>query len=381
MTLLHSARLVLPIGVLDNGWLATSGGRIAAFGGPDAARPAGHDEFDLSGRWLLPGFVDLHVHGGGGGSFGAASAEQARAAVALHRTRGTTTLLASLMTAPLAEMAQAADVLADLADEGAVAGIHAEGPFLAAARCGAQDPASMLAPDPEALGQLVQAARGHLRVVTVAPELPGALTLIRRIVEDGMVAAVGHTDATFSEAVAGLEAGARLATHLFNGMRGLHHRDPGPVVALMEHPDVVVELIADGAHLDPAVTRMVFRHCGAGRVALVSDATAAAGMADGSYPLGSRTVQVRAGVARLAGTDIVAGSTVTLDAVLRRTVAAGVPVHDAVTALSATPAQLLGIGNRVGALLPGLAANLVVLGPGLDVHGVMTAGTWHREPL
>jgi len=384
MSVLHSARLVLPSGVVEDGWIAVTHERITAVGSGAAGRPPrseGHEEIDLGGRWVVPGFVDLHVHGGGGKSLTSGDPDEALGALALHRTHGTTTTLASLLTAPIADIVRGAEVLADLADDGHIAGIHLEGPFLSHIRCGAQDPASLLAPDPAALDRMLAAGRGHVRQVTIAPELPGAIELIKRVVDAGAVAAIGHTDATYDQTLAGLEAGARLATHLFNGMRGVHHREPGPVAALLEHPETVVELVADGVHLHDAVTAMVFRHVGPERVAMITDAMAAAGARDGTYPLGPQMVHVQNGVALLEGTQAIAGSTLTLDSALRRVVSAGVAIVDAVAALSATPARVLGLADEVGALVPGLTANLLVLDADLAVEGIMVDGDWERKPL
>jgi N-acetylglucosamine-6-phosphate deacetylase len=384
MSVLHSARLVLPSGVVEDGWIAVTHERITAVGTGAAGRPPrseGHEEIDLGGHWVVPGFVDLHVHGGGGNSLTAGDPDEALGALALHRAHGTTTTLASLLTAPIADIVRGAEVLADLADDGHIAGIHLEGPFLSHIRCGAQDPASLLAPDPAALDRMLAAGRGHVRQVTIAPELPGAIDLIKRVVDAGAVAAIGHTDATYDQTLAGLEAGARLATHLFNGMRGVHHREPGPVAALLEHPETVVELVADGVHLHDAVTAMVFRHVGPERVAMITDAMAAAGARDGTYPLGPQMVHVQNGVALLEGTQAIAGSTLTLDSALRRVVSAGVPIVDAVAALSATPARVLGLADEVGALVPGLAANLLILDADLAVEGIMVDGDWERKPL
>jgi N-acetylglucosamine-6-phosphate deacetylase len=383
MSVLHSARLVLPTGVVEDGWIAVTHGRITAVGTGATARPPredGHEEIDLGGRWVVPGFIDLHVHGGGGKSLTSGDPDEALGALALHRAHGTTTTLASLLTAPLPDIVRGAQTLADLADDGHIAGIHLEGPFLSHIRCGAQDPASLLAPDPAALETMLTAARGHVRQVTIAPELPGAVDLIKRIVDAGAVAAIGHTDATYVQTLAGLEAGARLATHLFNGMRGVHHREPGPVAALLEHPDAVVELVADGVHLHDAVTAMVFRHVGSGRVAMITDAMAAAGARDGTYALGPQMVHVQNGVALLEGTQAIAGSTLTLDSALRRVVNAGVPMVDAVAALTSTPARVLGLSGEVGSLCTGLVANLLVLDADLAVEGIMVDGDWERKP-
>jgi N-acetylglucosamine-6-phosphate deacetylase len=382
--LLAGGRVVTPGGVLSPGWIRLAGGLIDTVGAGESPepQPAGLPVTDLRGRWVLPGFVDMHVHGGGGTSFTEGSADDARSAAEFHRRHGSTTIVASLVTAPLAELEVRAAMLAALARDGVLAGIHLEGPFLAAARCGAQDPRHMIAPDTGAFSSLHAAAEGQLRVITLAPELPGATGLIEAAAGAGVIAAVGHTDATADVTAAAVDAGATHATHLFNGMRPLHHREPGPVGALLDRDEVTCEVIADGVHLHDTAVRLVARAAGPGRLVLVTDAMAAAGMADGSYPLGSLRVEVAGGVARLAGDDgpgAIAGSTATMAGVVRRAVAAGLPVTEVAAAASTTPARILGLGDRTGALRPGLAADLVVCDEDFRLHAVMRHGEWVGE--
>jgi N-acetylglucosamine-6-phosphate deacetylase len=380
--LLAGGRVVTPDGVLDPGWILVTGGLIAAIGPGDGREQIapGLPVAELSGRWVLPGFVDLHVHGGGGSSFTQGTADDARAAAAFHRVHGSTSLLASLVTAPLAELEARAALLADLADEGVIAGLHLEGPFLSAARCGAQDPRHMLAPDVAVFERLHAAARGHLRVITVAPELPGAAEVIRAAARSGVTAAVGHTDATAEATSAAVDAGATHATHLFNGMRPWHHREPGPAGALLDRDEVTCEIVADGVHLHDMTVRLAARTAGPGRLVLITDAMAAAGMRDGRYRLGFREVDVAGGVARLVGETgapgAIAGSTATMAIVVRNAVAAGVPVPEVAAAASTTPARVLGLGERTGALRPGLAADLVVCDDEFGLDRVMRHGRW-----
>ena len=381
---LAGARVVTPDGVLSPGWIRLAGDLIEAVGAGEA-RP-GLAVIDLHGQWVLPGFVDMHVHGGGGASFTAGSADDARRAVEFHRGHGTTSVVASLVTAPLAELETRAAMLAGLAAEGVIAGLHLEGPFLSAARCGAQDPRHMIAPDVAVFERLRAAAAGHLKVITIAPELPGATEVIKAAARAGLTVAVGHTDATAAMASAAVDAGATHATHLFNGMRPLHHREPGAVGALLDRDEVTCEVIADGVHLHDTIVRLVARAIGPGRLVLITDAMAAAGMPDGSYRLGSMRVDVAGGVARLAGDTqrapnagrpgAIAGSTATMATVFRRAVAAGLPVTDAATATSTTPAHVLGLDDRVGALRPGRYADLVVLDEELRLRAVMRRGQW-----
>jgi N-acetylglucosamine-6-phosphate deacetylase len=404
-TLLARGRVVTPDGVLSPGWIRLAGDLIDAVGPgePPERQPAGLTITDLRGQWVLPGFVDMHVHGGGGTSFTAGPADDARRAAGFHRRHGTTTIVASLVTAPLADLEARAAMLAGLAREGVIAGIHLEGPFLSAIRCGAQDPRHMIAPDIAAFGRLHAAAAGQLRVITVAPELPGAIALIKAAAQAGVIAAVGHTDASADVTSAAVDAGASHATHLFNGMRPLHHREPGPVGALLDRAEVSCEVIADGVHLHDTAIRLVARASGPARLVLVTDAMAAAGMPDGSYQLGSMRVDVEGGVARLAAGDnesrtvratapatgpspgpagAIAGSTATMASVVRHAIAAGLPVTDVAAAASTTPARVLGLGDRTGALRPGLAADLVVCDEDFGLRAVMRHGEWlDSEPL
>jgi N-acetylglucosamine-6-phosphate deacetylase len=376
MTVLGNARVVTPGGVLDHGWVSVDddGGRIDGIGAGDP--PTGTDVTDLGGAWLLPGFIDLHVHGGGGHDV-TASPEDMAAAVAFHRSHGTTRTLVSLVTAPLDALAEQLGWVANLAaagpsPHGHVVGAHLEGPFLSQVRCGAQNPAYLLGPDRVAFAALAEAARGTLRSVTVAPELPGALDLIADVLGCGAVAAVGHSDATYAEARAAIDAGATLATHLFNGMRPLHHREPGVIAAALE-AELASELINDGVHVHPVITTLVARV--PERLVLVTDAIEAAGIGDGDYLLGGQPVTVRDGQARLTSDGSLAGSTLTMDVALRRAVrASGLSIVAASAAASGNPARVLGIDDRCGSIARGRDADLVVLDDDLRLVQVIAGG-------
>jgi N-acetylglucosamine-6-phosphate deacetylase len=372
---LAGGRILTPGGVLSPGWIRLAGRVIDAAG---AGTAPDQPEVDLRGQWVFPGFIDLHVHGGGGASFTEGQEDDARMVAEFHHARGTTNLLASLVTAPLAELEARSAMLAGLADEGVIAGLHLEGPFLSPAQRGAQDPRHMLAPDVAVFERLHAAARGHLRVITLAPELPGAAAVIEAATRSGVTVAVGHTDATAEVTVAAIDAGATHATHLFNGMRPPHHREPGAVGALLDRAGVTCELIADGVHLHDMVVRLAARLAGPGRLVLVSDAMSAAGMPEGSYHLGSLRVTVAGGVARLTDDPgrAIAGSTATLASVVRHAVAAGLPVPDVAAAASAVPARVLGLGDRTGALTPGRAADLVICDDDFRPRAVMRQGEW-----
>lgn len=379
-TVLTGARTVLPDGVVENGRVTVDGTRITA-AGTAAGSADGAESVDLSGYWLLPGFVDMHVHGGGGASFSSATAEESLRVLQTHRAHGTTTTVASTVTGEPDDLARQAGALSELVEQGDLAGLHFEGPFIAPGRCGAHDPALLRDPEPAEVRKLLDAARGTAVMMTLAPELPGGLDSVRLLADHGVLPAVGHTDSSYDQTMAAVEAGARVATHLFNAMPPLGHRSPGPVAALLEDERVTVELINDGTHLHRAALGLAFRAAGAGRVAFVTDAMGAAGMGDGRYPLGPLEVEVTDGVARLVDGGAIAGSTLTLDHALRRAVTVDMlPVEDAVRALSVNPARLLGVDDRVGGLAPGKDADLVVMDAEFRTAGVMRKGTWEVEP-
>jgi N-acetylglucosamine-6-phosphate deacetylase len=375
--LISGGRVAAPGGLSDPGWLLVENGLISALGEGDAPDVPAATVTDAAGHWVVPGFVDIHCHGGGGAAFTSTDAEKVRQAVAAHTAHGTTTMLASLVTRPVPELVEQVAALTDLVQEGLVAGIHLEGPFLSAARCGAHDPLLLRPPDAVSVDALLSAGRGTIRMVTVAPELDGAVPAVKRLVDAGVIAAIGHTDALADDVVPAVDAGATVATHLFNGMRPLHHREPGPIGVLLDDERVTVELICDLVHLHPTIVRLAARHAGAGRTVLITDAIAAAAAGDGTYDIGGLEVDVTDGVPTLAGGGSLAGSTLTMDAAFRNLVrSCGLGVLDAVAAASTRPAELLGLGDVTGRLAPGFAADVVLLDDALCPVSVMRRGEW-----
>lgn len=335
---------------------------------------------DASGWVALPAMIDLHVHGGGGHDM-SASPESLCEALAFHHRHGVKATLVSLVTAAIPDLCRQLSWVAEAVEEGVpegrVLGAHLEGPFLSQVRCGAQNPRFLQLPDPRTFDLLLTASRGTLRMVTVAPELPGALDLIDQAVAAGVVVAVGHTDATYDQTIAAIDRGATAATHLFNGMRPAHHREPGPALAALER-GLVCELINDGEHLHPATARLARDRA---RPALITDAIAAAGMDDGDYRLGGQDVVVAWGRATLAASDgspgSLAGSTLTLDRAASRALRDGWSPEQVARATSSTPATLLGIDELAGTIAPGHAAEAVLFSmTDGAVQGYLRAGHW-----
>ncbi|MFB7357889.1 N-acetylglucosamine-6-phosphate deacetylase [Streptomyces gardneri] len=372
---LAGAHVVLPTGIVENGRVIVDGERITG------SAPEGAPAIDLTGHWLVPGFVDMHNHGGGGASFTSGTVEDVLTGVHTHRLHGTTTVVASFVTGEMDFLTQRAGLLSELAEQGEIAGLHFEGPFISPCRKGAHDETLLRDPDPAEVRKLIDAGRGQAKMVTLATELPGGIDSVRLLAEHGVIAAIGHTDATYEQTVAAIDAGATVATHLYNAMPALGHRTPGPIAALLEDERITVELINDGTHLHPAALELAFHHAGPERVAFITDAMDAAGFGDGSYMLGPLAVEVKDSVARLVEGGSIAGSTLTLDRAFKRAVTIdGLPVESVVQAISANPARLLGVYDRVGSLEPGKDADIVVLDAEFRLKGVMRKGKWIVDP-
>ena len=369
------AHVVAPEGVLRNGWLSIRDGRIHSIGKGDRPQGILHDVRHFGGVWIVPGFVDLHCHGGGGGSFLDGDLDEARTAAEFHRRNGTTSLIASLISSPHEHLVRSARSLSRLAQEdGTVVGIHLEGPYLSPGHCGAHDPRHLRAPSSKEMTELLRAANGALRQMTIAPELPGALELLDQLIEAGVRGAVGHTSATAEQTRAALDRGACLATHLCNAMPGIHHRNGGPVVAIANDERVFVELINDGVHLDTTVVQFLVKSLGAHRVCMITDAISAAGQPDGRHRLGNREVELRNGVVRLTTPEApLAGSALTMARAFANTAAITGSLVSAARMCSTTPSHVLGLRDR-GALVRNRRADLVVLSNALEVMEVWQQG-------
>lgn len=373
-----------------DGVIAVDGDRIS-YAGPASEFPGAEGPANTADRILLPGLVDLHCHGALGSDFSEGYVDGAQSAARYLHSRGTTTLLASLVTASPENLLRNLKTLRTLAEEGLIAGSHLEGPFLAAGQCGAHDPTLLLEPDLDLLASLLAAAGPSLTSITLAAELPGAAGLVDLLTQHGVIPSLGHTTASnaaaadfLAQAADGLARSSAPAgrvrptvTHLFNAMPSLHHRSPGPVSASLGAAlagKAVVELIADGVHLAPETVKLVFDLVGAENIALVTDSMAATGLQDGQYRLGTLAVTVRQGVARVDSSGAIAGGTATLLDVVRTAVAAGVPLQQAVMSATAIPAEVLGRSAHVGDLRPGMLADVVVVDQDLNLDSVLRWG-------
>lgn len=377
--LIIGGRIIAAERTYSQGWVLVAGGRIAAVGDgePPAGVRAGAALLDAQGLTVSPGFIDLHVHGGGGGDPLSGAADGILTMARFHAAHGTTGLLATTGALPRDQIVEAIRRASDAVsspDGASILGVHLEGPYLSQRYRGAQPEEFIRAPSLFELEQLLNVCHGLVRLVTIAPELPGALAAIAWLCERGVRAAIGHTDATYAEVEQAVAAGARHAAHAFNAMRGLHHREPGAVGAVLLDERITAELIMDGVHVRPEVARLLVQMKGPGSVCLITDAVPAAGSPDGRGSLFGRPVRIAGGAARLPDGSL-AGSTLTMDrAVANLVTYVGVPLEDAIRMASLTPARALGLDDRKGTLAPGKDADLVLLGDDLMARATLVGG-------
>lgn len=383
--LITRVRLAAPEGVIEDGWIKLSGGRIEALGAMRGGLPEGlPDEqadiqIDGRGGWVLPGFIDIHVHGGFGHDFMDADKEGLDAITRFHARHGTTAMLATTVTAPKDALdGVLSRVKAYIQAETGYAqllGVHLEGPFISAKYPGAQNPAHIAKPDPAWLDDWLSRFPGLIKMQTLAPETESALAYIRKLNEAGIVAACGHTDASYDQLSEAAECGLRHAVHTFNAMRPVHHREPGTVGAVLTDDRITAEVIADGHHVHPACIRLLARTKGSDRLVLITDAMSAAGLGNGDYQLGGLDVTVKDGVARLKDGDSLAGSTLTMIDAFRFAVRnAGIGVAEASRMASANPARVISAAHETGSLKAGMRADVLLLDEDLKLDGVWIGG-------
>ncbi len=361
--------------MLRPAYVVVRDGRIAAVGQGEPPPAAPGERLGLTAGMLVPGFVDLQVNGYYGVEFQAVDAAGWAAVAARLPETGTTAFLPTFITAPVTELAgalrSAEKIIAGLRGGARVAGVHLEGPFLAAARRGAHNPEYLALPSAAAVDELTAAGQGVLRLLTLAPELPGALAAVARLAAAGVVVSAGHSDATAAQVAAAAGAGVRMVTHLFNAQRPLHHREPGVVGQALADPRLTSGLIADLVHVAPQAC-LIAVTAAPGRICLVTDAAACAGMPPGEYLLGGQPVTLPAGdpAAPVRADGTLAGSALRMDRAVANLVAVGAELAVAVAAASRVPADLIGRPD-LGRLAPGARADLVWLGEDL-----VTRGTW-----
>jgi N-acetylglucosamine-6-phosphate deacetylase len=384
-TAIYASRILTPQEELRDCVILVEAGRITAIGHRDEVHiPAGAKDYVASGMTVVPGFVDVHIHGAGGHDVMEADPAALDKITATVARFGTTSIVATTVTAPIeatchslegvAQYIRAHESTADNARFGAhILGIHLEGPFINPERRGVHPVESILEPSVPTFEKFRAAAGNLIKMVTIAPEMPGALKLIAAALASGIVVGLGHTDADYAQARAAIQAGARHAVHVYNAMRPFGHRDPGVISAVLTDADVTAEIIADGIHVAGPAIQVLLGAKGFDTVLLVSDGTAATGMRDGTYRLGGLEVAVKDGVVRNSEGKL-AGSTLTIDRAIRYLVDLGVPAVDAIRMATILPARRLGLAGKKGIIAVGADADLVVLTPDLHVAGVMTRG-------
>jgi N-acetylglucosamine-6-phosphate deacetylase len=381
-TLLHVGKAIAPKGEIQGAAILIRDGEIEAIGSrADFTLPSGAQEIRAEDSIAIPGFIDVHIHGAGGRDLMEGSADALGTVTAKLAQFGTTSLLATTVTADADETCRAVEGISGYiatqhetnTPRAEILGIHFEGPFLSKERRGVHPAEFLQLPSAEFLQRLLQASSGNARILTIAPELIGAIPCIDAARSLGMVVSIGHTDATYEQARAAVAHGAHHATHVYNAMRPFTHRDPGVIGAVLTTPEVTAELIADGIHVDEIAMKILLQAKGADGVVLISDGLSATGMPDGRYTLGGLEVTVIGGVCRSAEGRL-AGSTLTLDRALRNVVKLGVPFAGAVQMLTLNPAKLLGIEFKKGALRTGADADIVLLNDSLEINQVWARG-------
>lgn len=383
-TVILGAFIVTDDGVLENGVLSFSGDSIDFIGTMEEYRRSpvlseAETILEADGAWLLPGFIDIHVHGGAGHDFMDATVEAYEGITTFHAQHGTTSILATTVTASregILGVLKAAKSYREQSKPGAyLAGVHLEGPFINRKMAGAQNPAYMLPAQPDWMEEWIRDYPDLIRIVTLAPELDGALDAVQWLRDHGIVASCGHTDATYEQIQAAADRGLQHAVHTFNAMKGLHHREPGTAGAVLSDDRISAEVIADGHHVHPGAIRVLARCKLPDKLILITDAMSAAGLGDGSYDLGGLGVTVANGVARLTEGGSLAGSTLTMMEAFRFAVAeVGLTVPEASRAASGNPARQIGLSDRTGTLAVGKRADLLLIDPELELRQVWVQG-------
>ncbi|WP_256760477.1 N-acetylglucosamine-6-phosphate deacetylase [Cohnella sp. WQ 127256] len=380
--IIMNAKIVMPDGIVEGGWLRVEEGRVAEIGDKttlDLNRQKDLEWLDAENGWLLPGFIDVHVHGGAGYDFMDVDTQGIGEISRFHAQHGTTGLLATSLTAPKADISSMLRGVSEYMSEpmpyAQVWGAHLEGPFINEEWKGGQNGQYAIVPQLAWLEEWVSDFPGIIRIQTLAPELDGALVYIDRLVAHGIVPSCGHTDATFDQIKEAADRGLRHAVHAFNAMRPFHHREPGTVGAVLTDDRIMAEVIADGHHVHPAGLRLLQKVKGTDRIILVTDAILAAGHEDGEYVLGGLPVVMSCGIARLKSSGNLAGSTLTMIDAFRNMIReTGLSIEEASKMASVNPAKQIGLADVTGSLKQGLRADLIQLSPALELRRVWIGG-------
>lgn len=372
--------------VIERGYVRISGRKITEIGWNEPEFQADDVVTDLQGAWLLPGFIDVHVHGGNGHSFMEVSGENLADITRFHAMHGTTGLLATTATGDEGELLQVLPLLGnqvreDTVQGARVLGIHLEGPFLSIRRIGAQNPKYLKLPDIEFMETCLRVSHDTIRLVTLAPELPGALEVITYLSANKITVGAGHTDASYDEGQRAIAAGLSHSIHTYNGMRPLHHRDPGVLGSLMTHPQVTCEIICDGYHVHPAMARLLFAAKGSEQLVLITDAIHVAGLTDGIYAWDDREIEVHDGMVEFVDRSSLVGSILTMDQAFRN-ILSTLPISmvEASKMASNNPARVIGVEDRKGSIAIGMDADLVILDTDLSVIGTIVEGAVVYSP-
>jgi N-acetylglucosamine-6-phosphate deacetylase len=381
---IDAPRLLTPLEQYDEARIIITGEHIAA-AGPRAAipPPAAAELYNAPAMSLAPALLDLHIHGAGGHDVMEATPEALAAITQAVARHGTAAILATTVTASPDATCRSLEGIAGYirsaantaAGRARILGIHLEGPFISHGRRGVHPSEYIAEPSAKLFERFYEAAQGHLRILTLAPELPGAAELMDAARQRGVLLSMGHTDATYEQARAAIDRGARHATHVFNAMRPFSHRDAGVLGAILTDARITAELIADGIHVDDPAIRLLIASKGAEKIILVTDATSATGMPDGHYRLGNFEVLVEGGVCRDAEGRL-AGSTLTLDRAVRHMIATDVGLAEALRMATIQPARVLSLDSKMGVLIPGAEASLILLDGDAAVSRVMLRGEW-----
>jgi N-acetylglucosamine-6-phosphate deacetylase len=379
---IRNARIVLPEHVISNGFLEIADGRIVKVAEGEPSSSTSELIYDAHKATITPGFIDLHVHGGNGGAFTSIDPAEHNLAREFHLKNGTTSMLASTHTTEFSSLLAILKSLAESSKSNKngskVLGIHTEGPFISEHKPGAHVIAQLKTGDLSSIEEVLSAADNFVSMVTVAPEIPGGLEAIKYLSGKNIISSIGHTNATYAQAVEGIKAGARSTTHLFNAMSPLAHRDPGAVGAVLDNEDIFAELILDGIHIHEAVFRIALKSKGVDRINLITDATSLAGLADGEYgEVPDRAVTKIGGKIVLSGTDTLAGSALSMNMVYQNAAKfAQLTLSELSKISSLNAAKILGKESEIGSLEVGKLADLVLLDAESKVCATMIEGEW-----